>query len=96
MAEIVWSTKASSNLKAIIEFWISKNKSSTYSKKLISLIQSKLHQISENPFSGISTDLDNVRSILFENDYLQYTFSSEKILVLRIWDVRQNPLNFEL
>lgn len=96
MAEIVWSAIASSDLKAIIEFWISKNKSSTYSKKLISLVQTKLEQISENPLSGISTDLDNVRSILFENYYLHYTFSSEKILVLRIWDVRQNPLNFEL
>lgn len=96
MVEIVWSTKAASDLKNIIEFWNSKNKSTTYSKKLILLIQNKLKQISENPFSGINTDLHNVRSILFENYYLHYSFTSNKILVLRIWDVRQNPLNFEL
>ncbi|MPS72017.1 MAG: type II toxin-antitoxin system RelE/ParE family toxin [Chryseobacterium sp.] len=96
MVKIVWSTKATSDLKEIIEFWNTNNKSTTYDKKLVLLIQNKLEQISENPLSGISTDLENVRSILFENYYLHYTFTSEKILVLRIWDVRQNPLNFEL
>jgi len=96
MVEIIWSTKATSDLKEIIEFWNFKNKSTSYSKKLVLLIQNKLEQISENPLSGISTDLENVRSILFENYYLHYSFTSEKILVLRIWDVRQNPLNFEL
>ncbi|WP_379969451.1 type II toxin-antitoxin system RelE/ParE family toxin [Epilithonimonas sp. UC225_85] len=96
MVEIVWSTKATSDLKEIIEFWNSNNKSTTYSKKLILLIQNKLEQISENPLSGITTDLDNIRSILFENYYLHYSFTSNKILILRIWDVRQNPLNFEL
>lgn len=96
MVKIVWSTKATSDLKEIIEFWNANNKSTTYSKKLVLLIQNKLEQISENPFSGINTNFENVRSILFENYYLHYTFTSEKILVLRIWDVRQNPLNFEL
>jgi hypothetical protein len=96
MVEIVWSTKATSDLKEIVEFWNFNNKSTKYSKKLILLIQSKLKQISENPLSGISTDLENVRSILFENYYLHYSFNSDKIRVLRIWDVRQNPLNFEL
>ncbi|MPT32799.1 MAG: type II toxin-antitoxin system RelE/ParE family toxin [Chryseobacterium sp.] len=96
MVKIVWSTKATSDLKEIIEFWNTNNKSTIYGKKLVLLIQNKLEQISENPLSGISTDLENVRSILFENYYLHYTFTSEKILVLRIWDVRQNPLNFEL
>ncbi len=96
MVKIVWSTKATSDLKEIIEFWNINNKSTTYSKKLVLLIQNKLEQISENPLSGISTDLENVRFILFENYYLHYNFTSGKILVLRIWDVRQNPLNFEL
>lgn len=96
MVEIIWSTKATSDLKKIVEFWNSNNKSKKYSKKLILLVQNKLEQISENPLSGISTDLENVRSILFENYHLHYSFTSDKILVLRIWDVRQNPLNFEL
>jgi len=48
-----------------------------------------LEQISENPLSGISKDLENASLILFENYYLHYSFISDKIPVLRIWDVRQ-------
>ncbi|SKB85688.1 hypothetical protein SAMN05421800_11114 [Chryseobacterium balustinum] len=46
MAKIVWSSKALFDKKEVLEFWISKNKSNVYSKKLNLLIEQKLKQIS--------------------------------------------------
>lgn len=41
MAKIVWSSKALFDKKEVLEFWISKNKSNVYSKKLNLLIEQK-------------------------------------------------------
>lgn len=96
MAEIIWSSKAVSDKKEILEFWILRNKSNIYSKKLNVLIEEKLKQILENPRLGIITNIDNIRAILVENYYIHYSIKPDKILILRIWDVRQNPEHFTL
>ncbi|MDF2832082.1 MAG: hypothetical protein K0Q82_1188 [Chryseobacterium indoltheticum] len=57
MVEIIWSSKALFDKKEILEFWISKNRSNIYSKKLNLLIEQKLKQISENPDSGFKQTL---------------------------------------
>lgn len=72
MAEIIWSSKAVSDKKEILEFWILRNKSNIYSKKLNVLIEEKLKQILENPRLGIITNIDNIRAILVENYYIQF------------------------
>lgn len=96
MAKIIWSSKAVSDKKEILEFWILRNKSNIYSKKLNVLIEEKLKQILENPRSGIITNIDNIRAILVENYYIHYSIKPDKILILRIWDVSQNPGHFTL
>lgn len=96
MAKIIWSSKALFDKKEILEFWISKNKSNIYSKKLNLLIEQKLQQISENPNSGIQTNIENIRAILVENYYIHYSIKHETIRILRIWDARQNPEHFTL
>ncbi len=96
MAKIIWSSKATSDLKNIFDYWNFKNKSTNYSRKLNFIMVEKLKQIAANPKSGISTNFKNVRAILFENYYLHYSIQKEEIRILRIWDVRQNPEKFEL
>lgn len=96
MAKIIWSSKALFDKKEILEFWISKNKSNIYSKRLNLLIEQKLKQISENPDSGIQTSVENIRAILVENYYIHYSIKPETIRILRIWDTRQNPEHFTL
>lgn len=96
MVEIIWSSKALFDKKEILEFWISKNRSNIYSKKLNLLIEQKLKQISENPDSGIQTNIENIRALLVENYYIHYSIKAETIRILRIWDARQNPEHFTL
>jgi len=96
MVEIIWSSKALFDKKEILEFWISKNRSNIYSKKLNLIIEQKLKQISENPDSGIQTNIENIRALLVENYYIHYSIKAETIRILRIWDARQNPEHFTL
>jgi len=96
MVEIIWSSKALFDKKEILDFWISKNRSNIYSKKLNLLIEQKLKQISENPDSGIQTNIENIRALLVENYYIHYSIKAETIRILRIWDARQNPEHFTL
>lgn len=91
MANIIWSSKALSDLKQIFEYWYSRNESNIYNKKLNLLIEQKLQQISENPNSGINTNVQNIKAILVENYYIHYSLKPDLIQILRIWDTRQNP-----
>ncbi|MFL9833170.1 type II toxin-antitoxin system RelE/ParE family toxin [Chryseobacterium terrae] len=96
MVEIIWSSKALFDKKEILKFWISKNKSNIYSKKLNFLIEQRIKQVLENPNSGIQTNIENIRAILVENYYIHYSIKPEAIQILRIWDARQNPEHFTL
>lgn len=96
MAKIIWSSKAVSDLKQIFEYWYLRNKSNTYNKKLNRIIELKLQQISENPNSGIMTNIQNIKAILVENYYIHYSLKPDSIQILKIWDTRQNPEQFTL
>ncbi|OWK73314.1 hypothetical protein CBW16_11255 [Flavobacteriaceae bacterium JJC] len=95
MVKIIWSSKAVSDKKSIFEYWTSRNKSPSYSIKLNQLFELKLQQISDNPFSGITTEMENIRAILVEDYYLYYSLNADQIRILRIWDARQNSEIFE-
>lgn len=82
--------------KKFLNFGFQKNRSNIYSKKLNLLIEQKLKQISENPDSGIQTNIENIRALLVENYYIHYSIKAETIRILRIWDARQNPEHFTL
>lgn len=45
--QIIWTTKAKNELIDILEYWISKNKSNSFSIKLSKLIEEQLNLIAE-------------------------------------------------
>lgn len=94
MVEIVWSSKAVSDKKSILEYWNMRNKSSLYSQKLNLLIEKKLQQIRDNPDSGIATEIEYIRAVLVEDYYIYYSIKNTQVRILRIWDARQNPETF--
>ena len=95
MVKIIWSTKAVSDKKSILDYWKLRNKSPLYSIKLNLLFEQKLRQICDNPLSGITTEMENIRAVLIEDYYIYYSLKADQIRILRIWDARQNPKKFE-
>jgi len=88
---IVWSISAKLQLKSIFEYYNFTNKSKIYSLKLNTLIQTELKALLNQPNIGKKTDLINVRGLLIENYFIFYEINEIHILILSVWDTRQNP-----
>lgn len=59
--KIEWSLEAKNDLISILNYFLVRNKSATYSKKLNKKINAAVKLLSINPDLGIKTDLENVR-----------------------------------
>ena len=88
---IVWSSSAKLQLKAIFEYFNFRNKSKSYSLKLNTLIQTELKILLHHPKIGKKTDSINVRGLLIENYYIFYEINETHIIILSVWDTRQDP-----
>ena len=82
---------AKHQLKAIFEYFNFRNKSKLYSLKLNTLIQTELKALLQQPNIGKKTNSINVRGLLIENYYVFYEINELHIIILFVWDTRQNP-----
>ena len=93
--KIVWSLQAKSNRIQILEYWIERNKSKEYSIKLNNLFKEAAEFVSEFPEVGKLTD-DKTARIKIVRDYLiVYESYKNHIVVLAIFDSRQNPVKLK-
>jgi len=91
--KIVWSSNAKFDLLKILEYFYIRNGSKTYSVKLNSKIRRAVRLLSNHPFLGLQSDVENVRALV-EGDYaIFYQVDIETIRITAIWDCRQNPDN---
>ena len=88
---IVWSTSAKLQLKTIIEYFNFRSKSKIYSFKLYTLIQNELKKLLQQTNIGKKTDLINIRGLLIENYFIFYEINETHIIILSVWDTRQDP-----
>lgn len=91
--KIIWSERAKAKRYEILQFYITRNKSITYSKKLNKQINQKLRLLINYPMLGIRTDLPGVRGLILESYIIYYELDQESIRVLYIWDSHQDPEN---
>ncbi len=89
--KIIWSPTAKRKLLAILEFFIERNKSKTYSLKLYSIFQAQLSIVQKSPDIGIKTDMRNIRGLIVLDYTLFYEVTDVHIIVHTVWDNRQNP-----
>ncbi len=88
---IVWVYQAQKDRNQIFTYWVNRNKSNTFSRKLNRIIRESLDIISKYPFIGKLTDKPNVRIKIVLDYLLIYEITENEIVVLRIWDSRRNP-----
>jgi toxin YoeB len=89
--QIIWTKRAQKERKEIFTFWNTHNKSSFYSRKLNELIKDSLKLICLHPFIGKPTNKENVRVKILKDYLIIYEITSNEIVVLSLWDCRQNP-----
>ena len=88
---VIWSPLAKRKRHQILEYWVKRNKSKSYSIKLNSLFKDAQKLISEHPNIGIPTDEPNVRHKLVRDYSLFYELRQDSIIILTVWDNRQDP-----
>ncbi|RLD50222.1 MAG: type II toxin-antitoxin system RelE/ParE family toxin [Bacteroidetes bacterium] len=93
---IVWSKRAEKLFFDILEFYYVRNKSKTYSRKLNSEIKQLIKILAKQPFLGRKTEKNNIRVLIKGNYKIFYEIEPEEIVILLVWDTRQNPENFKL
>lgn len=89
--KIIWTKKAQNELIDILEYWINRNKSKTFSLKLNSLIDEQLSLIAEFPKIARKTDILNVNVKIIYKYLLYYEISNDVLYVLTIRHGGRNP-----
>jgi predicted nucleotide-binding protein (sugar kinase/HSP70/actin superfamily) len=90
---VKWSENAVLTRKSIFRYWNNRNKSIIYSKKLRILFKEALKIVSDFSDSSMESSKKDVRLKLVRDYYLVYQITSDSIVVLDIWDTRQNPVH---
>lgn len=91
--KIIWTQKVNFERKEILEYWILRNKSKTFSLKLNKLIVDTTQSLAEHPTIGRKTDLENVRVKIIRDYLIFYEFSKSELVILSIWDGRREEKN---
>jgi plasmid stabilization system protein ParE len=87
---VIWTRTADLQFIGILEYWVKRNKSNTYSKKLVKLVSERTKQIAEKPLIYKATDFNNVRVASLGNFSIYYKVSDEEIIITAFWDNRQD------
>lgn len=89
--EIEWSLEAKEDLIDILEFYFERNQSRSYSLKLNNEIQASIELLRIYPLLGLRTEYNTVRCLIKGNYQILYEIFENRILIVMIWDTRQNP-----
>ena len=88
--KIIWSSKAKEELNNIFLFYNQRNKSKTYSLKLLAKITDFVKTISKNQFIGRLTNDNTIRVVPFGAYLIFYQINSQNIEIISFWDNRQD------
>ena len=88
---ITWTLEPRKERREILSYWTKRNKSNSYSVKLRKHIEEKVLFISANPDCGIPTEVECVNYVVLRECLIFFQETKEEILILSIWDGRQNP-----
>jgi len=89
--KIVWSDRAKKRLYVILEFYIERNKSKSYSIKLYKLLNKEVKLLLKYPDLGLKTTEESVRGLIIDTYIIYYEVTEDKIIIHTIWDCRQDP-----
>ena len=87
---LIISRSAYLDIDRIVEFNNNRNKSDTYSRRLIRGLHRKFNQIVENPFVGIRTSKPTVLLLIWNQFYIFYQVKENSIYILSIHHQKEN------
>lgn len=88
---VIWTRTADLQFAGVLEYWVIRNKSNTYSKKIVKLVSERTKQIAEKPLIYKTTDFKDIRVASIGNFSIFYKISDKDIIITAFWDNRQDP-----
>jgi plasmid stabilization system protein ParE len=89
--KVVWADLAIRSLHHTLFFWIEHTLSAKYSNQLLEKIDAAILRIQKFPNSGKLYKKGPIRKIIIDDLSIFYSVDIKNILILLIWDNRQNP-----
>jgi len=93
---IIWSEKAVAVFNSILEFYYQRNGTKTYCSALTKEIKETINLFKKFPGIGRKTAITNVRVLIKGDMKIFYQITQNEIIILMIWDCRQDPATFPL
>jgi plasmid stabilization system protein ParE len=91
---IIWDNLAIIHLTAIYNYYYPLSPKSA--NKIRIEILNAVSQLSVYPESGVYDELYNARYLVVWHWRIYYLYDNSRVAILKIFDMRQNPNNFEL
>ena len=91
VTKIIWSKRAKIEFKDILQYWVTRNKSNTFSLKLSALMEDQLNLILKFPKIGRKTDVPNVYVKIVKSYFIFYEIIDQSLYVLSVRDGRRDP-----
>ena len=88
---VKWTRIADIQFVGILEYWLKRNRSTVYSKRLIRIVSERTKQIAEQPFIYQPADFKNTRIASLGNFSILYKVTEKEIIITAFWDNRQDP-----
>jgi plasmid stabilization system protein ParE len=89
--KVVWTQTAASQRRSILEYWVNRNKSNTYSIKILRLSNDKTKAIAQNPKLFRQADFPDTHMAAMGHFSIFYKFNSKEVIITAFWDNRQDP-----
>jgi toxin YoeB len=89
--EVIWSKTADIQFAGILEYWLNRNKSSAYPKRLIKLTVQRTEDIANNPEIYKKAEIEGYRVSIIEKFSIYCQVTNKAIKIAAFWDNRQNP-----
>ena len=88
---IIWTNTAVNQRRKILNYWNKRNKSKTYSRKLVSEITQRIRFLVNNPEVYVKTSFQDIRTSTLGHYNIFYKITAKELIVIAFWDNRQNP-----
>lgn len=87
---IVWTKSAHLERIEILNYWYSKTKSKTYSRKLNKLFYETIKLLCTHPEIGRTSKDSSIRITIVRDYLIFYEFTTTELIILSVWDTRRD------
>lgn len=88
---VVWTETATRQRREILNYWVKRNKTTTYAEKLIRLTAKQIKVILSNPALFKKADFADTHISVMGYFSIYYKTTKDLLIITAFWDNRQDP-----